>query len=138
MERLVAQGKWGTVEWAINSRNVAPAQEYYQGLSPERKAKLLVLFQNLAQRGVIRNVQKFKNLGHRAKGKGAELWEFKSGEDRLLGDFRPGGRFLIAHGLSKKKDDLPKPDIEKAVRILEEHDYNEQQQRRTDCSKNTH
>ncbi len=62
-------------------------------------------------------------LGEKAGPKARGLWECKSFQIRFIGDFRPGGRFIIAHGLdNKKKDNLPKPDIEKAVRILEEHD----------------
>jgi hypothetical protein len=32
---------------------------------------------------------------------------------------------VIAHALRKKGDNLPEPDIEKAVRILEENDLRE-------------
>lgn len=85
------------MEWAINSQRAAPARDYWQSLPAQQKAK----------------------------GKGAELWEFKSGQDRFLGDFRPEGRFVIAHALRKKGDNLPEPDIEKAVRILEENDLRE-------------
>jgi len=125
MERITARGSWGTVEWAADSREATPARDYYLNLSEKQQAKVLALFQRLAEFGKIFDRTKFKQLGPRAKGKGAELWEFKSGQDRFLGDFRPGGRFLIAHALCKKSDNLPKPDIEKAVRILEEHDLQE-------------
>ena len=85
----------------------------------------MALFRRFAEEGKIFDRTKFKKLGQKAKGKGAELWEFKSGQDRFLGDFRPEGRFVIAHALRKKGDNLPEPDIEKAVRILEENDLRE-------------
>src|SRR5437899_2001182 len=118
MEGIAARGNWGTVEWAADSRGATPARDYYLNLSEKQQAKVVALFQRLAESGKIFDRTKFKQLGSKAKGKGAGLWEFKSGQDRFLGDFRPGGRFLIAYALRKKSDNLPKPDIEKAVRIL--------------------
>lgn len=125
MERIAARGNWGTVEWGADLRGVTPARDYYLKLPEKQQAKVVALFQRLAEFGKIFDRTKFKQLGPQAKGKGAGLWEFKSGQDRFLGDFRPGGRFLVAHALRKKSDNLPKPDIEKAVRILEEHDLQE-------------
>jgi hypothetical protein len=59
-----------------------------------------------------------KSLG--AQGFG--LFEFKSFQVRFLGDFRPGKRFLLAHGVQKKKDELDLADVQTAVRILKEND----------------
>ena len=58
-------------------------------------------------------------------GEGSELWEFKSFQHRFLGNFRQNGRFIIAHALQKKSDNLPPLDIAKAVRILQENDQRE-------------
>src|SRR2546427_9764504 len=125
MERIAARGSWGAVEWATDARGATFARDYYLNLSEKRQAKILALFQRLAETGKISDRTKFKQLGPRARGQGAELFEFKIGQDRFLGNFRPGGRFLIAHALCKKSDNLPRPDIDKAVRILEEHDQQE-------------
>ena len=107
-----------------------PARSYYRALPAKDQAKILPLFQLLANKGFIQNREKFKKLGKRAKGEGSELWEFKSFQHRFLGDFRPNGRFIIAHALQKKSDNLPKPDIEKAVRILKENDQREKRRRK--------
>lgn len=125
MDQIAAQGAWGRVEWAVDAKGEMPARSYYLGLSDKDKAKLNALFQRLAEHGSISNREKFKNLGPQAKGRGSELWEFKSFQERFLGDFRPGRRFIIAHALRKKSDNLPISDIEKAVRILETHDQKE-------------
>jgi hypothetical protein len=74
----------------------------------------------LAQTGRISNREKFKQLGQRA-GAGGGLWEFKSHQIRLIGDFRPGRRFVVAHGTRKKRDELGRQDIETALRILSEN-----------------
>ena len=103
-----------------------PARSYYLDLSDDDKAKVLALFQRLADRGFIQNREKFKKLGSKAKGKGSELWEIKSFQLRFLGDYRQNRRFIIAHALRKKSDNLPKSDIAKAVRILRAHDQREE------------
>ncbi len=115
---IAARGSWGTVEWAINSQNRMPAQEFYTALPTADRAKVLALFQRLAEFGSISNREKFKNLGR----EGGGLSEFKSFQIRFLGDFRPGKRFIVAHGLHKKKDRLDPSAIETAKRILAEHD----------------
>jgi hypothetical protein len=102
-----------------------PARDYYLSLLEKKRAKVNALFGRFAEQGVIHNREKFRRLGHKAAGKGAQLWEFKSFQDRFLGDFRPGKRFLIAHALCKKGDNLSQSDIERAVRILEENDLRE-------------
>jgi len=123
--QIAAVGKWGKVEWATDQNGKMPARSYYLDLSDDDKAKVLALFQRLADHGFIQNREKFKKLGEKAKGKGSELWEFKSFQHRFLGDYRQNRRFIIAHALRKKSDNLPASDIAKAVRILQEHDQRE-------------
>lgn len=124
---VAAQGKWGTVEWAVDARGSMPAREFYLDVLDDKdKAKILALFQRLAERGEIPNREKFRQLGKKAGPEGRGLWEFKSFQIRFLGDFRPGKRFMVAHGLRKKRDDLPRADIDKAIRILAEHDEKEE------------
>jgi len=119
-EQQAAQGLWGSVLWATDARGRYPAKEFFDALPIEDKAKLLALFDRLAQLGPkgVQNREKFKSLGS----DGGNLWEFKSFQIRFLGDFRPGYRFVVAHGLVKKKDRLDRADIDRATRILKEHD----------------
>lgn len=125
MCRIAAKGSWGTVEWAVDSRGDVPAREFFELLPTEDRAKVNALFRRLAEVGAISNREKFRQLGEKAGSKGRGLWEFKSFQVRLIGDFRTGKRFIIAHGLQKKKDNLPEQEIKKAIRILEEHDSRE-------------
>jgi hypothetical protein len=85
------------------------------------------LFQRLAEVGRINNREQFRNLGEQSGKRGSELWEFKRFQDRFLGDFRPGRRFLIAAYQQKKKDRLDPAVIERAVGVLGENDRYEAQ-----------
>lgn len=107
------------MEWAIDGRGALPAKQFFDGLRPEEQAKFLALFKRLAHEGRITNPEHFKSVERTG------LFEFKKHQLRFLGNFRPGGRFLIAYGLRKKKDKLDREDIEKAQRILEENDTRE-------------
>ena len=118
-------GEWGRVEWATDGNGNTPALSYYLELTDSDQAKINALLKRLADRGFIQNREKFKKLGSKAKGKGSELWEIKSFQLRFLGDYRQNRRFIIAHALRKKSDKLPKSDIAKAVRILQESDQRE-------------
>lgn len=120
--RVAVKGQRLTIEWAINERGRMPALEFYKELSLEERQRLLALFKRLADTGDIANREHFKSLGK----SGDNLWEFKRFQLRFLGDYRPGGRFVVALGLRKKTDDLKRSDIEKASRILAEHDEQDQ------------
>jgi hypothetical protein len=97
-----------------------PARDFCYGeLDESDRAKVLALFQRLADTGRITNEEKFKRV------EGTELFEFKSFQVRLLGDFRPGHRFVVTHGLRKKKDKHSKTDIDTAWTLLKENDQAE-------------
>lgn len=115
---IAVNGEKLTIEWAVDSRGRMPALEFYKELSLKERQRVLALFKRLADTGDIASREHFKSLGK----SGDNLWEFKRSELRLLGDYRPGGRFIVALGLRKKKNDLNRSDIEKASRILAEHD----------------
>jgi hypothetical protein len=104
-----------------------PAREDYGSLTPERQAKVLALFKRLAEAGSIVNRQQFHKLGPKGGKSGSELREFKRFQDRFLGDFRPGGRFLISAYEHKKSDRLDSAVVARAVRILAENDLYEVQ-----------
>jgi hypothetical protein len=115
---VAVSGQRISVEWASDGRGRFPALEFYQELSREERQKVLALFRRLAETGDIASREHFKCLGKR----GSNLWEFKRFQLRFIGDYRPGGRFLVALGLRKKRDEISDSDIKKAARILAEHD----------------
>lgn len=117
-EEPAATGHWGSVIWAIDESGKAPALEFFLQLPDKDAAKIEALFRLLAESGSIKNVEKFKKLDDR---KGRAVWEFKSFQIRFLGGFVRNRRFLVAHGVRKKKDKHKPDDIDRAARILNEH-----------------
>lgn len=113
------RGQKKTVEWAETSSGRRPAQEFFEELGDQDKAKVLALLKRFANHGRISNREKFKKIQD-------GLFEFKSFQVRLLGDHRPGHRFLLALGLTKKRNKHRPKDIRKALAILEDHDRREQ------------
>lgn len=120
---IAVKGPKVTVEWAVDVRGRMPALEFFKSLERDERLKVIALFKRLADTGEIASREHFKNLGR----SGGSLWEFKRFQLRFLGDYRPGGRFIVAYGVRKKKDDLNPMDIEKAIRILAEQDKREKQ-----------
>ena len=119
--RVAVLGSKLRIEWAADARKKFWALEFFQELTKEDQQRVVALFKRLSDHGDIASREHFKCLGK----KGKSLWEFKRFQIRFLGDYRPGGRFLVAHGVRKKKNELDDSDIEKAVRILAEHDERE-------------
>lgn len=118
---VAVDGEKVTVEWAVDSRGHMPALEFFKELTLADRQKVGVLFKRLADKGDITSREHFKCLGK----SGGGLWEFKRHQIRFIGDYRPGGRFVIALGVRKKRDELNPADIKKAQRILAEHDARE-------------
>ncbi|MGH7778395.1 MAG: hypothetical protein ACREQR_01005 [Candidatus Binataceae bacterium] len=110
------------MEWAADREGSMPARHDYEQLPADRKAKILVLFERLSATGLINNREKFHKLGPKSGRHGSELREFKSFQDRFLGDIRPGFRFLVAAYEQKKADRLSPGVIDRAVRVLTEND----------------
>ena len=113
-----ATGEWGRVVWASEATGQRPAFEFFEQLSEKEAAKVQALFERLAEHGQIKNNEQFKKLGDR---QGHAILEFKSYQLRFLGAFTSGRRFLVAHGLRKKKNKHRPADLDRAARILTEH-----------------
>ena len=118
LHETAATGEWGRVVWASEATGQRPALEFFEQLSEKEAAKVQALFERLAEHGQIKNNEQFKKLGDR---QGHAILEFKSYQLRFLGAFTSGRRFLVAHGLRKKKNKLRPADLDRAARILTEH-----------------
>ncbi len=103
--------------WAVDATGQCPARKDFYRLPEKDRAKFFERFKLLAQHGKINNKELFRKLSPR------NLWEFKKYQTRLIGDFRPGKRFLVAHCVKGKKTDKIAPrELDKAERILQEND----------------
>ena len=126
--RIAARGRWGTIEWAFDRSWHFPARATYESLEGRDRARTDAVFKLHAEHGPIRNPLMFRSLGSSGGKKYSHLWEFKANQWRFIGDYR-GRRFLVAHGVRKKKDRHRNSDLDRAVRILEENDKIEREKR---------
>lgn len=100
--------------WAMTASG-APARECLESLDPAERARILRLYQKLADSGRIHNVEHFKKL------EGTEFWQFKGHQARFLGVFEPGGRFVVLTGFVKKSRRTPRSEIDRARHVLNEY-----------------
>jgi len=84
---VIASGTKLTLRWAQDSGGRYPARDFYVGLSSADQKKVMALFRRFAETAWITNREHFKKLGHRARGRGRELYEFKRFKIRFLGVF---------------------------------------------------
>ena len=115
MSDVAASGRFFTVRWAENKNGKRVAYDYFnKKLNDRQKARMLVLFKRLATQGRIENRQHFKPFKD-------GLFEFKDFQIRIIGAFTRDREFLLAAGVTKKKDKLDQKDLDKAQRVLREH-----------------
>jgi phage-related protein len=104
------------VEFAEDANGRRPAEEFIQSLPDRYRKQIERTLSKLEATGRVVSNETFKHLTD------SPMWEVKAFQARVLGDFRPGGRFVVAHGTMKKQDKLPKTEIATAIRLLEIHD----------------
>ena len=107
------------MEWAVDASGKTPAREFFLELKPADRAKIQAQFNLLAKQGRIDTRERFRKLETR---RGWALWEFKSFQLRFIGTYsRIASAFVVADGLRKKQDRHRSRDLDRAVRILDEH-----------------
>ena len=111
--KVVLGAAW-TVEYAVDAKGNSPARDFVEALPPDELAKIARLFQWLADLalGDRVNPEKFKQL----EGK---IHELKSYQIRIP-CFRDGRCWVLTHGFRKKKDSVPRAEIDRAHRIRDE------------------
>jgi phage-related protein len=112
-DSIVLKRNWGVIEYAICGNGKMPAKEFVEKLNFKERVRLEALLEQMAERGIIKNKQKFKHL----QGK---VWEFKSGQHRVL-CFQEGRKWILTHGFQKKRDKTPRKEIRRAESIMEQH-----------------
>lgn len=118
MSRPIAcRGAKFTIAFAVEKSGRVPGLEFFESLPVLEQAKLMRLFELVADLGRSRNPEKFGDLGE-------GLFEFKSHLVRMPFVYHKRQRALIVvtHGFFKKKRRTPHTEIERARRILAEDD----------------
>ena len=90
------------------------AEDFLSGLSDKEKSKITPLLHYTANNGLLKNEQKFKNVGD-------GIFEFKGFQSRLFCFFDKGKLVILSHGCIKKRDKLDPFDIKKARQGKEEY-----------------
>ena len=103
------------IQAAVRLDHSMPSKDFLYSLDDKEKAKIYALFRMLGDTGQIRNTEKFKKI------EGTCFFEFKSFQIRMPCFFAKGKRVFITHGFIKKKDKIPKPELDKANQIMAEH-----------------
>lgn len=110
---IVVRGNQRTIEYAICADGSMPAKEFVDALAEGEQRRLDTLFRRMADTGKIFNEEQFKH----EKGK---IYGFKRYQIRI-GCFQSEKRWILTHGFIKKDNRWPRSQIERAVRIMEEH-----------------
>ena len=108
------------VEAAVRRDRSCPALAFMKDLSVGDKAKLLALFQRLADHGRIEDGQKYKRLD-------GDVWEFKArGQDTGLRVtcYRNGNVIVLLTGFRKKEDEADPREVALATAVLDEDRLN--------------
>ena len=90
------------------------AEDFLKGLSDKEKSKITPLLHYTAHTGLLRNEQKFKNIGD-------DIFEFKGFQSRLLCFFDKGKIIILSNGCIKKRDKLDPAEIKKARKRKDEY-----------------
>lgn len=110
---VVARGNWGRVEYAVRKDGSVPARDYVHSLKDIEAAKVLALFQWMADTGRIYNREKFKQVD-------GELFEFKAHQVRIS-CWRKDNCWYLLDGFIKKQDNWKPGELSHALNLLAEH-----------------
>jgi hypothetical protein len=121
LTEVVAEGAWGTVEYAVRPSGSVPAKDFFDALDEKAQASFAVLFQNMANVGRLSSKRFKKEMGN--------LYTFKHevGKRQIrFPCFRDGNRWILTHGFFKPgaKKGLgawPKPEVDRAKAIEAEY-----------------
>ena len=114
MERPIAYlGSKFTIAYAVDKNGRSPGKEFFDALPLQDQAKRMRLLERLGNEGGIANPEKFRSVKE-------GFYEFKSFQIRMPCRFLDGRVVLITHGFHKKRDRMPRQEMERAKRILEE------------------
>jgi hypothetical protein len=111
--RYACEGTKLNVVFAQAANDKYPAEEFLESLDRLDQARMYALFNQLANKGVIQNVQHFKKLQ-------GSIWEFKRSQIRMFCGFGDDQTVVLTSGYFKKQNKIDPEEISRAIRILRE------------------
>jgi phage-related protein len=112
---ILYEGKFFTVEYAIDSNGVSLSKKFIESLEIGYRAKIIALIKRYANHGRIQSRQQFKKLVD-------HIWEFKKDDVRVLMYHCAPSHIALTNGFFKKQPRTPSQEIKRAIRIKEEYD----------------
>lgn len=112
---LLYQGQRFTVEYAIRGNGISESRAFIEQLDNAQKAKILKIIKRFADKGIIRNKKQFKKVE-------GDIWEFKEFQIRVFMYHCAHGRIALTHGFFKKRNNIPRSQIERANQIKKEYE----------------
>lgn len=91
--------------------NKSPVGDFLAALEPSDRRKVDVLFELLAEKGVISNSEHFKKI------EGTDLFEFKRFQIRLICFYTSDKKVVVCHAVKKKKDKHKPSDLDYAEKL---------------------
>ena len=100
-------------EWYQNASGKSQACDFFKSLSMQERAKVIALFERIADIGKIYDKAKFRH-------EEGEIYAFKPQPNRFLSCFWKGKRIIVLTGFSKKSQKLPKKELKRAKEYLQQ------------------
>lgn len=115
-EYIAYKGRAFQIEWYYSEKGKSQALDYYKGLNPTDRRKVLKLFRLMGEMGQLHNKTMFRSEGQK-------IYAFKPQPHRFLCFFFEGQKIIVTNGFMKKQQKLPKSEKERAVRLMEDYNY---------------
>ena len=113
-EFIAYEGEKLTLEWFFDDRDKSQVLDYFDGISIDRKKKLLHLFRLMGDMGKILNEEKFRFEGDK-------IYALKASQDRFLCFFFDGAKVIITNAYQKKFAKMPVKEKDKALRARDSY-----------------
>lgn len=114
-KKLIAyKGTEFTIEWYFDGQGKSAALKYFEGLSQDRKKRLIHLFYILGDMGKIFNEEKFRHEGN-------QIYAIKPAPDRFLCFFFNGSKIIITNAYEKNAAKMPPREKQKALKAKDDY-----------------
>jgi len=109
------EGRRLTIRCMERASGRCPAGRFLDELPKHERARVILIFRMLGDRGPLQNSTKFKKLR-------SGIWEIKSGQIRIFCFFATGHLLVLAFGVRKKSAKTRTSDIDRAIAMKSEFD----------------
>ncbi len=113
-EYVAYKGDQFSIEWYYSAKGESQSLEYYRGLDPGDRIKVLKLFKIIGDIGRISDEARFRNEGDK-------IYAFKPQPHRFLSFFVEGKKIIVTNAFWKKQDRIPAAEKERALNCMKSY-----------------